>query len=372
MRGSTERRRKGWRKARSKLIVCTWIALLLYINFLLDSLYLSPGLDDPDLNGMALAVQHKQQQQQQQQRPKPRGPVAAVVPSSVGFVHIGKTAGSTLSKLLRNGCHSFVPKPCRVVPNETVVSELVESYYHVPDFWRLPASRHGSYVLSVRDAYERTVSALLYNHPENVAHYLSVHNLSESVKEVQSRSTAYRCFPTLDAFAMLLERGNTTDCDYPRDHSVVDAGNCSELACAVSCPRFGIFEKGIKQTANADRSIDLLRWVPHLTPARALCFPGWLPPNPGGVRTRVRPPGDPPQGEVLPAPVFRLPEHLFQAPEGPPPEVVRDPAGVPVARLVRGQRCLRKAAGHGPGGSGRPAHGRAGDGGDGPPGHPGH
>jgi hypothetical protein len=42
----------------------------------------------------------------------------------------GKTGGSTISILLRNGCHSFVKKPCHNVPNETIVSELVTNYYH--------------------------------------------------------------------------------------------------------------------------------------------------------------------------------------------------------------------------------------------------
>lgn len=54
------------------------------------------------------------------------------VPPSGAFVHIGKTAGSSLSVLLRNGCHSFVPKPCRTIPalEESMASKLVESYYH--------------------------------------------------------------------------------------------------------------------------------------------------------------------------------------------------------------------------------------------------
>ena len=46
------------------------------------------------------------------------------------FIHMGKTGGSSLSLLLRNGCHSFMPKPCRTVPLETKVSKLVGTYYH--------------------------------------------------------------------------------------------------------------------------------------------------------------------------------------------------------------------------------------------------
>ena len=46
------------------------------------------------------------------------------------FIHMGKTAGSSVSLLLRNGCHSYMPKPCRDVPLETIVSRLVGTYYH--------------------------------------------------------------------------------------------------------------------------------------------------------------------------------------------------------------------------------------------------
>ena len=44
---------------------------------------------------------------------------------TAGYVHIGKTGGSTISKLLRNGCNSFLSGPCRSVPHETQVSKLV-------------------------------------------------------------------------------------------------------------------------------------------------------------------------------------------------------------------------------------------------------
>ena len=42
------------------------------------------------------------------------------------------TGGSTLCGVLRNGCHSWVPKPCHVVRNESFLSHLT-TYYHVPD-----------------------------------------------------------------------------------------------------------------------------------------------------------------------------------------------------------------------------------------------
>jgi len=47
---------------------------------------------------------------------------------TVGFIHVGKTAGSTISQLLRNGCTSFIEGPCRTnIPNESQISKVVVS-----------------------------------------------------------------------------------------------------------------------------------------------------------------------------------------------------------------------------------------------------
>lgn len=158
-----------------------------------------------------------------------------ITPITAGFVHMGKTGGSTLSLLLRYGCHSFLrPKhkqPCRVVPNETITSKLVHTYYHIPDFHKLPKSTHQIYIMTTRDVFDRTVSAFLYNHPKNIPYY-DDDRISE--EEIEKAKIAYQCFPSLEAFASLLNRGNSTECDYPYRHNVVDSTNCSELACAVS------------------------------------------------------------------------------------------------------------------------------------------
>jgi hypothetical protein len=44
---------------------------------------------------------------------------------SAGFIHIGKTGGSTITTLIRNGCHSFDKGPCKNVTNESAISKLV-------------------------------------------------------------------------------------------------------------------------------------------------------------------------------------------------------------------------------------------------------
>lgn len=44
---------------------------------------------------------------------------------TAGFIHIGKTGGSTITTLLRNGCNSFAKGPCRNITNESAISKLV-------------------------------------------------------------------------------------------------------------------------------------------------------------------------------------------------------------------------------------------------------
>jgi len=56
---------------------------------------------------------------------------------TAGFIHIGKTGGSTLASVIRNSCHSFMRGKngkCRgkksSIENESIASELVTAYYH--------------------------------------------------------------------------------------------------------------------------------------------------------------------------------------------------------------------------------------------------
>jgi hypothetical protein len=96
------------------------------------------------------------------------------------------------------------------------------------DFHRLPTTKHRAFILSVRDVFERTVSALLYHHPKNAEAY----NLRQTTKQKYIGPMAYECFPTLERFATLMI-GNSTECNYPYRHNVVVADNCLALACAV-------------------------------------------------------------------------------------------------------------------------------------------
>jgi hypothetical protein len=93
----------------------------------------------------------------------------------------------------------------------------------------LPTSNHGSFIISVRDVYERTVSSFLYHHPKNAA----VNHVQLNKAHEEYGPLAYRCFDTLDEYAALI-RGiqNPADCNYPYRHNVVDIEDCAALACA--------------------------------------------------------------------------------------------------------------------------------------------
>jgi len=161
------------------------------------------------------------------------------VPNTPGaFIHLGKTGGSSLSKLLKNGCHSFIPKPCQNVSkeNETPLSKLT-TYYHAPDFpdlvgifvtgepklKRKQVVDHDFYVFTTRDPFDRIQSAFQYSMPDNQLAYrfnwklynetlrgdpsLDPSDLEEKMKKDimdNLRSTgvwhSYQCFPNLQTF----------------------------------------------------------------------------------------------------------------------------------------------------------------------------
>ena len=153
------------------------------------------------------------------------------------LVHIGKTGGSTISVLLRNGCHSFMPHPCRTnITHESVTSKLVQSYYHVPDFGLLRDSNHSFYIITSRDPFDRTVSAFVYDHIKNR------YARNETVSEIKQSKyeEAYRCFPSLSQYVKYL--GDKPDeFNYPHKRNWVNADSCSDLAKAAFHSRVVIY-----------------------------------------------------------------------------------------------------------------------------------
>eukprot|EP00980_Cylindrotheca_fusiformis_P003508 scaffold781_cov132-Cylindrotheca_fusiformis.AAC.27 len=117
------------------------------------------------------------------------------------IIHVGKSGGSTLASVLRNGCHSFMKKPCKKIANESIVSK-VTTYYHTPDCKILGKKGYKFYIWVVRDPFARTVSAFRYGHPANIEKRDEKYqkNIAPRAKRIYSR-----CFPSLNAFAQSLK-----------------------------------------------------------------------------------------------------------------------------------------------------------------------
>jgi Sulfotransferase family len=155
------------------------------------------------------------------------------------LIHTGKTGGSTISVLLRHGCHSFMPHPCRTdeeLPHESMASKRIESYYHVPDFGRLPQSHHAFYVVMSRDPLDRMISAFVFDHVRN----RYARNETVDPFKVQKYQDAYVCFPTLQRFVDLLG-DDPHHFSYPHKQNWVSAESCPDLAKAAIHSRVKIY-----------------------------------------------------------------------------------------------------------------------------------
>jgi len=183
-----------------------------------------------------------------------------------GFVHVGKTGGSTISTILRNGCNEVVPKPCKPIKvkkeNETAISKLT-TYYH--DFKRGPRegkhsifmkpALHEFYLFTIRDPVDRLISSYLYTHPANkeaaqfsyfketelynkkmedldgsepkVREFYLQNIFKRSVSE-KANEHIYKCFPTLNEYAALLNNPDEfTEGNWKR---FVGEGSCANVA----------------------------------------------------------------------------------------------------------------------------------------------
>ena len=137
-----------------------------------------------------------------------------------------------------NGCHSFMPHPCRnITDNETIASRLIERYYHVPDFGLLPRYQHDFYLVSVRDPYDRAISAFVYQHVAN----RMARNETMPTKEFYKMQAAYVCFPTLQVFCEYLQGHDSTKFHYPYHRSEIHPYPCRDFARAAFHGRVRLF-----------------------------------------------------------------------------------------------------------------------------------
>jgi len=192
------------------------------------------------------------------------------------FVHVGKTGGSTLSKLLRWGTHSMVMRTsnCKFklgsppIENESYISKTAQ-YYHTPDFGNgnlekhMQHNFHEYYVFTVRDPLNRAISDYLYEHPANsnfqkyltrtssLASNSSTTNVTEAKMVIEHTTQQlrhrkkrkklynvflkylklYNCFFTLEDFAAMV--GDNSN-DFEKQGSnwtdLADSGRCSDVA----------------------------------------------------------------------------------------------------------------------------------------------
>lgn len=158
------------------------------------------------------------------------------------LIHVGKTAGSTVSVLLRNGCHQFVKRPCKVIPTdqESMASKLISDYYHVPDFFKLWNSslQHDFYVVSTRDPFDRTISAFTYEHFQNII------ARGEKIDQWKLKTGAFDCFPSLETFAQFLGPDNPKNYDFTYSPKTTDLTNvsCQDLARASMFSQIRIYD----------------------------------------------------------------------------------------------------------------------------------
>ncbi len=155
----------------------------------------------------------------------------------IAFIHVGKSGGSTISVLLRNGCMTAVDGiPCESdrwlkIPNqteETIASKRILFYLHTPhvDKGNMTGyyQRISSVVVVARDPLERFISAFLARHPRNLDMMRKRNSQTRALAEAmgieppvwakpiwgdgdvemdqESRAAYLGCYPSVDELAL--------------------------------------------------------------------------------------------------------------------------------------------------------------------------
>ena len=240
---------RGGGRRRISLLGCPCLVLFSWLGILWTWHIRAPSIDRKDSTGgrpSSLAEGLTLEEAQRMGIPIPRNGGGA-------FVHMGKTGGSTLSLLLKDGCHSFQIHPCirnNTDPSQATLlnspaSRSIHSYYHVPDFGLLSESEHDFYVMTVRDPFARVVSSFIYGHYDNQLARQSQNLLTLNRKQQQKWKAAYTvCFPTLEHFVTYLagpDENGRLSYYYPYSKQIVNTDSCPDLAKAALAGRIRIF-----------------------------------------------------------------------------------------------------------------------------------
>lgn len=145
------------------------------------------------------------------------------------FIHLGKAGGSSLSKQFRHACHSWLPKPCINVTNESILS-LLTTYIHTPDFEAYETGKlqlfqnYRFIVLVAREPLARFQSAFVFQHPLNE---LAVPSMRRRFARV------FACYPTLQVFANRLMDSERTSKTKQQTNNTMARRTCTDKARAI-------------------------------------------------------------------------------------------------------------------------------------------
>ena len=143
----------------------------------------------------------------------------------IGFVHVGKTGGATLSQLIRRAC--LTREGCRKhaqrldallaeKSEESIVSQQVTRYYHQR---AVATTRHTSFLVTLRDPLDRAASWYIFRHPQNGGRL----DVAATRNPVLLR--LFDCYPTLDELATIgLSSSSSSSSSRP------ETDECSQLA----------------------------------------------------------------------------------------------------------------------------------------------
>lgn len=143
-----------------------------------------------------------------------------------------------MTSQLANGCHSWVPKPCFTIHNETIISRST-TYYHTPDFPRgtIKKTHYKFYVVQIRDPLARFRSIFGACHLGNVRLREKKDKFAVGNKAKRDRQKQFsKCFPSLEDFA-LAAAGNNKNWK-PNHLGTNMMHNCSRIPSEIFNNRF--------------------------------------------------------------------------------------------------------------------------------------
>jgi hypothetical protein len=150
----------------------------------------------------------------------------------LAFIHIGKTAGTTLAFQINGACMN--PSICRktrpLVQNESLPARAMTRYFHITQMDTLfKPSQFDGYILPVRNPIDRIVSAYLMSHSKNAHPHAAVKKKKKKRKIDPLEDYFYNtCFPNANTLA---EDGLAGDILHTNTSQLVSTNDWLSLSC---------------------------------------------------------------------------------------------------------------------------------------------